>query len=69
MGVEVLPPGAYRYTCVERDNDCVATPGANENERPTMTLERPAISYFRFESAASFFYWEQGGFVRVWISD
>lgn len=64
MGVDVLPPGNYPYRCVENGVGCEAPP-----VRSTMTLDAPAISYFRFESAASFFYWKDGRFIRAWTSD
>jgi len=65
MGVEVIPPGVYKTACGKGYWIC------KDDEVPLLTLELPAISYFRFESAASFFYWSQDSesFKRIWISD
>jgi hypothetical protein len=64
MGVDVLAPGTHEYKCVDEGGSC-----QGPLVRPTMTLETPAISYFRFESASSFFYWNDRRFIRVWTSD
>ena len=41
MGVDILRPGTHEYKCVDDGGRCEAPP-----ERPTMTLETTAISYF-----------------------
>jgi hypothetical protein len=64
MGVDVLPPGTYEYICLEATGGCDPS-----GVRPTVTLDAPAISYFRFDSSSSFFYWKEGRFSRVWTSD
>ena len=66
MGVDLATPGTYEYICVEINDDCVEI---EEGVRPQMTIGTPAVAYFRFESASSFFYWNDGKFIRVWTSD
>jgi len=67
MGIVTIKPGTYEYNCIEVGNDCV---GRDEG-KSTITLRRPALEYFKFESAASAFYWdtEKQTFIRIWISD
>ncbi len=67
MGIEAIKPGTYEYLCVERGNDCVA----GDEGKSKITLRRPALEYFKFESAASAFYWDakKKAFIRIWISD
>jgi hypothetical protein len=67
MGIASVKPGTYEYNCIEVGNDCV---GRDEG-KSKITLRRPALQYFKFESAASAFYWDKQKqtFVRIWISD
>ena len=65
VGVDIAPPGEY---------ETVYGKGYFENpkgEPEVLRLERPAINYFQFESANSFFYWDNKTekFMRIWISD
>ena len=65
MGVDVVPPGSYKTACGKGYWAC------KDDEVPLLELEFPAINYFRFGSAASFFYWskEASSFKRIWVSD
>ncbi len=67
MGLKVLAPGTHQYLCIEVGNDCV---GKTE-PRSKITIKTPSILYYRFESAASLFYWDNNTkrFIRVWLSD
>jgi hypothetical protein len=67
MGLEVLAPGTYQYLCIEVGKDCVG----NTEPRSKITITNPSILYYRFESAASLFYWDydKKQFIRVWLSD
>jgi len=67
MGLEVLAPGTHQYLCIEVGKDCV---GKTE-PRSKITIKTPSILYYRFESAASLFYWDSNKkrFIRVWLSD
>ena len=65
MGVDSVPPGEYKTACGKGYWEC------ESDEVPLLKLGFPAISYFRFESAASFFYWDENSatFKRIWIND
>jgi hypothetical protein len=67
MGIETVPPGTYEYNCIETADDCVGS----DTGKSKITLRQPAIEYFKFESAASAFYWDakKNSFIRIWISD
>jgi hypothetical protein len=67
MGLEVLPPGRHPYSCIEVGKDCVG----NTEPRSKIIIKNPSILYYRFESAASLFYWDgdKKRFIRVWLSD
>ena len=67
MGIEAIKPGTYEYLCIESGDDCVA----RDEGKSKITLRRPALEYFKFESAASAFYWDtkKKAFIRIWISD
>jgi hypothetical protein len=67
MAIDVLPPGTHRYICIETESGCIG----EQEPRAKMTIKRPSLSYYRFESAASLFYWDSrtNRFVRVWLSD
>ena len=70
MGIDIIPPGTYEYICVEAQNDCVP-PEREGRGRPTITIHNPGLTYFKLESASSFFYWDpdRAIFIRVWSSD
>ncbi len=65
MGVDIAKPGEYKTACGKGYFEC------NEGEPLVLKLRRPAINYFRFESANSFFVWDEkkAKFKRIWMSD
>ncbi len=65
MGVDVVKPGEYKTACGKGYFEC------EKNEPEILKLKRPAIDYFKFESANSFFFWDDktSSFKRIWISD
>jgi hypothetical protein len=65
FGLAVVEPGEYETACGKGYGDC-------EPEEPEkLTLVRPAIDFFQFESANSFFWWnaKTEAFERTWMSD
>jgi hypothetical protein len=52
MGVAVAKPGAYKTACGKGYWAC------EKDEPPVLKLERPAIDFFKAESANSFFVWD-----------
>lgn len=65
MGVDIAKPGEYKTACGKGYFEC------NEDEPKVLKVRRPAIDYFRFESANSFFLWNEKTaiFERIWMSD
>ncbi len=65
MGVSLVEPGEYKTACGKGYWEC------KDDEVPLLKLDLYAINYFRFSSAASFFYWDKktSSFSRIWISD
>ena len=65
MGIDIVKPGQYKTACGKGYFEC------KKDEPEVLKLTRPAIDYFRFESANSFFFWDckTNSFNRVWISD
>ena len=65
MGIDLVKPGDYKTACSKGYWEC------KENEPETLMLKTPGILYFRFESAASIYYWDKKSeeFKQVWISD
>lgn len=65
MGISVAKPGAYKTACGKGYFEC------KEGEPEVLKLRQPAIDYFRFESANSFFVWDEKtkSFKRIWMSD
>jgi hypothetical protein len=65
MGVQLYLPGTYRVMCSNSDKHC------DRDGKKPLRIERPAISYFKSESASSVIYWQERNkrFVRVWESD
>ncbi len=53
MGVSVVKPGDYKTACGKGYWAC------QKDEEPLLKLGLHAIDYFRFESAASIFYWDR----------
>ena len=68
MGIDTQPPGELVYACHDTDKACNFV---TYERRPKMILRFPAMHYFRFESAASLYYWSsrQQKFKQVWLSD
>jgi len=65
MGVDIVKPGHYKTACGKGYFEC------EKGEPEVLKLKQPAIDYFRFESANSFFFWDcnTNSFKRIWISD
>jgi hypothetical protein len=65
MGVDIVKPGHYKTACGKGYFKC------EKGEPEVLKLKRPAIDYFKFESANSFFFWDDKtrSFKRIWISD
>lgn len=65
MGIDLAKPGDYKTACAKGYWEC----GTNEPE--VLKLKTPGIWHFRFESAASIWYWDKKGseFKQIWISD
>ncbi len=64
-GVDAVRPGEYRTACGKGYWAC------GQGEPEVLTLSLPAIEYFTYESASSYFLYDgaKGTFQRVWISD
>lgn len=69
MYVATRSPGVIAYACFD-DSDAPCDFGA-ESTRPKLELDEPSISYYRFASAESLFFWSRKHrkFLRVWLSD
>jgi hypothetical protein len=65
MGVSLVPPGTYLTACGKGYGRCPA------DAPREVVLKHPGISYFQFESAASYVFWDEElrQLQRVWISD
>jgi len=65
MGIDIANHGEYKTACGKGYFAC------KEGEPDVLKLRRPAIDYFRFESANSFFVWDDktASFKRIWMSD
>jgi hypothetical protein len=66
MGLALAMPGHHLSAC-EKGYGSGCEPG----ERRFVDLKNPAIDFFVFESANSYFFWNEAidGFERIWISD
>jgi hypothetical protein len=66
MGIGLADPGYYLSACAKGYGT-----GCEPGERMSVELKNPAIDFFMFESANSFFFWNEAliGFERIWISD
>ena len=66
MGIDLVPPGSYETACGKGYWECKGVA-----EPPVLILKTPAINFFLYESANSFFWWDSkaGRFRRTWISD
>ena len=68
MGIEVVQPGVVAYACFDTSTEC---DWSDRQYRPKLKLRDPALMFFKFESAASIFFWsaKHQRFLRVWVSD
>jgi hypothetical protein len=65
MGIDVAKPGTYKTACGKGYWTC------KKGEPSELKLTNPAIDFFRFESANSYFVWDTKTkkFKRIWMSD
>ncbi len=65
MGIEVAKPGTYKTACGKGYWAC------KKDESSELRLTTPAIDFFTFESASSYFIWDTKTkkFKRIWMSD
>lgn len=65
MGIDLAKPGDYKTACAKGYWKC------SPNEPEVLKLTTAGIWHFRFESAASIWYWDKkyAGFKQLWISD
>lgn len=65
MGIDLAKPGDHKTACAKGYWEC------GQNEPEMLKLKTPGVWHFRFESAASIWYWDKKSseFKRVWISD
>jgi hypothetical protein len=65
IGISIVKPGKYKTACGKGYFDC------HEGEPDVLVLKRPGINVFKFESANSFFYWDDSSesFKSIDISD
>jgi len=65
MGISVVKPGNYRTACGKGYFEC------KKGEPETLKLKQPAIDFFKFGSANSFFVWDgkDKRFHKIWMSD
>jgi len=63
MGISHLSPGIHKTACGKGYWECT------KEEKPFLNLKNSAISFFKFESASSIYYWNKTKFQRVWLSD
>lgn len=65
MGIDIVKPGKYKTACGKGYYEC------EKGEPEVLKLKRPAINYFKFGSANSFFFWDDktNSFKSIGISD
>lgn len=65
MGISIAKPGKYKTACGKGYFEC------KKDEPEVIQLKQPALDYFKFESANSFFVWDEKTaiFKRIWMSD
>ena len=65
VGISLVEPGTYVTACGKGHWDC------GEGEIAEITLTKPGIKFFVFESSSAFYYWsdEDNAFRGIWISD
>lgn len=64
MGIKIVQPGDYKTACGKGYFKC------GPNQPAVLHLALPAINYFVFEGANSFFWWDtpSASFKRIWMS-
>jgi len=70
-GIDIIKPGVLEYICIVKENADDCEPEGEGEGRPKMTLRRPALFHFKFESAGSAFYWDTDArrFILIAVSD
>jgi hypothetical protein len=65
LGIAVVQPGRYPTACGKGYGEC------SRSEPASLLLTLPAIDFFTFESANSYFWWNAKSrrFERTWMSD
>ena len=65
MGISKIKPGRYKTACGKGYWEC------RNGEVPEILIKNDSLDYFKFESANSYFFWDEKSekFKRVWISD
>ncbi|TAN39492.1 MAG: hypothetical protein EPN25_11525 [Nitrospirae bacterium] len=65
MGIKAAKPDRYKTACGKGYWDC------KKEEPEILNLKQPAIDFFTYESANSYFVWDKNTetFKRVWMSD
>ncbi|MDA8082532.1 MAG: hypothetical protein M0024_02600 [Nitrospiraceae bacterium] len=65
MGIKTVKPGQYKTACGKGYWDC------KKGEPEILKLKQPAIDFFAYESANSYFVWDKkaNAFKRIWMSD
>jgi hypothetical protein len=68
MAIEVLKPGVHEYYCFDGEKAC---DGDEPAKKKKLTLTKPGLSYYKFESSGSFFLWDAktNKFLRAWNSE
>lgn len=69
MGIDLIKPGIVPYACFDDAPDTCQW--GDGKAMPKLKLRDPGVMYFRFESAASMYFWSNSKqkFLRVWFSD
>ncbi len=65
MGIKSAKPDKYKTACGKGYWDC------KKGDPATLNLKHPAIDFFTYESANSYFVWDKKAkkFTRIWMSD
>ena len=65
MAIEILRPGIHQYYCFEDEKAC------NLGQKKKIQLSTAALSYYRFGSSGSFYFWDRKDkkFRRAWDSE
>jgi hypothetical protein len=65
MGISIVQPGKYLTACGKGYGNC------KPEEPKEIEISKPSINFYLFESANSYFYWDENTkeFKHIWISD